>query len=89
MATTGSIQRNFLIPVEQAEWLREQAHQERRSQADVVRDALARYRERAESEADPSHAAASRALAEQFITGQGVDLDILRDGNRRIYGYDV
>jgi hypothetical protein len=89
MATSDStVQRNFQLPVEQAEWLREHAFHTRRKQVDVVREALAEYRARAEAApADPSHTR-NRALVERFSHGIGVDLDLLRDEDGQMWRHD-
>jgi hypothetical protein len=73
------VQRNFLLPPKQAEWLRDYAFRTRRRQAEIVREALSEYQAR--SEADRTSAAhhGNRALMERFRNGDGVDLDVLRD----------
>lgn len=82
-----TVQRNFLLPIDQAEWLREHAFRVRRSQAQVVRDALAEYRARSEASLDDSgdHAL---ALMERFRDGAGIDLELLRDKDDRIWSHD-
>ncbi len=81
-----TINRNYPIRVDQAEWLREEAFRKRRKQAEIVRDALDLYRQT--TEAPPSEVTPARRLVERFVTGDGVDLDILIDHDRRIYGIE-
>ena len=89
MASTGKrVQRNFLLTTDQAEWLREHAFRTRRPQAEVVREALADYRARAEAGSGPDAGRANRALVERFATGEGVDLELLRDENRPTWPLD-
>ena len=38
--------KNFALTYDQAEWLRERAYKERRPQADIVREAIDKQRER-------------------------------------------
>lgn len=82
------VQRNFLIPSSQAEWLREHAFRTRRPQAAIVREALAEYRARSESSANTTHHDRNRALTERFSQGLGVDLDVLRDDDGEMWGHD-
>ena len=90
MATNdGTVQRNFLIPATQAEWLRQHAFLTRRSQADIVREALAAYKARAESAAGSESHERNRALTERFSHGDGIDLDVLRDENGEMWGHEA
>ena len=84
----GTVQRNFLLPNAQAEWLREHAFRTRRPQAAIVRDALAEYRARAEGAAEAGGTDRNRALTERFSTGEGIDLDVLRDESGEMWGHD-
>lgn len=45
---TKHIVKNFALEEDQAEWLRVYAFEQRRTQADVVREALDAYRKKAE-----------------------------------------
>ncbi|MEV4423274.1 hypothetical protein AB0L40_25355 [Patulibacter sp. NPDC049589] len=82
-----TVQKNFLLPVEQAEWLREEAHRTRRGQVEIVREALADYRRRVEREASERAGAGEprTSLVERFRTGAGIDLEILRDEDRAMW----
>lgn len=75
----ATVQRNFLLPTEQAEWLRSHSFSVRRSQAEIVREALADYRARAERAPESESRDGNRALADRFADGRGIDLDLLRD----------
>ena len=88
-SSDGPVQRNFLIPSAQAEWLREHAFRTRRSQAEIVRDALTDYRERAEQASTPTGHDRNRALTERFSQGRGIDLDVLRDEGGEMWGHDT
>lgn len=90
MATSPSpsVQRNFLLPSEQAEWLRDHAFQTRRPQAEIVREALAEYRTRSEAAARTPNHDRNRALTERFARGIGIDLDVLRDENDEMWKHD-
>lgn len=83
----ATVQRNFLLPTEQAEWLRDHAFRTRRPQAEIVRDALADYQARAEREAG-SGDDHNRALMERFRHGRGVDLEVLRDESGQMWSHD-
>jgi hypothetical protein len=83
-----TVQRNFLIPSAQAEWLREHAFRTRRSQAEIVRDALTEYRARAESGAGTASHDRNRALTERFSHGHGIDLEVLRDASGKMWDRD-
>jgi hypothetical protein len=85
-ANDDTVQRNFLLPIGQAEWLREHAFRTRRPQAAIVRDALAEYRERTETVESASGDDRNRALTERFSQGRGVDLDVLRDEGDEMWG---
>lgn len=88
MAGTRLVQRNFQLPEDLAEWLRERAFTTRQSQTAIVRDALQRVRD-SEPAGDEADARARRmALVRRFATGDGVDLKLLRDADRRIWGLD-
>jgi hypothetical protein len=90
MASSDSpVQRNFLLPPSQAEWLREQAFRTRRPQAEIVCEALAEYRARIESAAGASAHDRNRALTERFSHGQGVDLAVLRDEGDEMWSRDA
>ena len=82
------MQRNFLIASEQAEWLREHAFKTRRPQAELVREALAQYRARIESDAGTATHERNRALTERFSLGRGVDLEVLRDEHGDMWNHD-
>jgi hypothetical protein len=79
------VQRNFLLPPEQAEWLREHAFRTRRKQAQVVREALAEYRSRAEAADEGDTLAKNRLLVERFRSGAGLDLALLEDDGREMW----
>ncbi len=84
----STVQRNFPFPEDLAERLRVHAFETRRSQAEFVRDAV---REKLEREADDGTGRGAELrteLAQQFITGDGVDLELLRDADRRIWGLE-
>lgn len=84
----GTVQRNFPFPEELAERLRVHTFETRRSQAEFVREAV---REKLEREAESGEEERTRLLenlAQRFITGEGVDLDLLRDGDRLIWGLE-
>jgi hypothetical protein len=77
---TSSVQRNFLMPIELADWLRKRAFDSRRTQAELVREALQEYRERVDvQESDRDDDSRRAALIRRFASGAGVDLAILRD----------
>jgi hypothetical protein len=84
-----TVQRNFLIPSAQAEWLREHAFRTRRSQAEIVRDALSEYRARTESASGTASHDRNRALTERFSEGRGIDLDVLRDESGEMWGHET
>ena len=88
-ANDGAVQRNFLIPSTQAEWLREHAFRTRRSQADIVREALADYQAHAESTAGTAAHERNRALTERFSQGRGIDLDVLLDENGEMWNHEA
>jgi hypothetical protein len=83
------VQRNFLLPRDQAEWLREHAFRTRRKQAEVVREALAEYRSRAEVAGQGGTSTKNRLLVERFRSGAGVDLDLLDKGGREMWDLDA
>ncbi len=87
--TNGTVQRNFHLPSRQAEWLREYAHRTRRPQAEIVREALAEYQERAESDAVAAPDDRNRALMDRFRQGRGIDLDVLRDENGAMWSHEA
>ncbi len=87
-ADAKPVQRNFMLPAEQAEWLRHHAFHSHRKQAEIVREALAEYRERHDHEAPSDAAARNRELVERFSTGQGLDLDLLANKNHAMWGLD-
>lgn len=80
------INRNFPLEHEQAEWLREQAFLTKRSQAEMVREALDEYRAKTES-ADASER--NRALVDRFTKGEGIDLAVLRDADGAMWRRDA
>lgn len=84
-ANDGTVQRNFLIPSTQAEWLREYAFRTRRSQAEIVRAALADYQAHVESTAGTAAHERNRALTTRFSDGLGIDLGVLRDENGEMW----
>jgi predicted DNA-binding protein len=83
------VQRNFLLPPEQAEWLREHAFRTRRRQAEIVREALSDYQARFERGTIAASEDGSRSLMERFRTGRGIDLDILRDDDAEMWSHDA
>jgi predicted DNA-binding protein len=83
------VQRNFLLPPEQAEWLREHAFRTRRRQAEIVREALSEYQARFERRSVSANEDGSRALMERFRTGRGIDLDMLRDEAGEMWSHDT
>ena len=89
LVASSTVQRNFHLPVEQAEWLREHAFRSRRPQAEIVREALAEYRDRTESNAASAPADRNRALVDRFRQGRGIDLDVLRDENATMWSHDA
>lgn len=78
----ATIARNFPIERSQAEWLREQALRTKRSQAEMVREALADYQAKVDGE---DVAAAHRALVHRFTHGIGIDLELLRNHETAMY----
>lgn len=89
MTSSGTVQRNFHLPAEQAEWLREYAHRTRRPQAEIVREALAEYQARSERDASTALEDRNRALMDRFRQGHGIDLDVLRDENGAMWSHDA
>jgi hypothetical protein len=92
VATDPSVQRNFLLPSEQAEWLRDHAFHTRRPQAEIVREALADYRarlERSDAVATATPNPANRDLMERFRRGLGIDLAVLRDEDGEMWSRDT
>ncbi|MEA2219727.1 MAG: Ribbon-helix-helix domain [Solirubrobacteraceae bacterium] len=90
MASSNStVQRNFHLPTEQAEWLREHAHRTRRPQAEIVREALAEYRARTEKLGGPAPHDRNRSLMDRFKQGRGIDIDVLRDENGTMWSHDT
>lgn len=85
----GTVQRNFLIPSTQAEWLRECAFRTRRSQADIVREALASYQAEAESTTGTAAHERNRALTDRFSLGNGIDLEVLRDDAGEMWSHEA
>lgn len=83
-----TVQRNFLLPAEQAEWLRDHAFRTRRPQAEIIREALADYQARAENSADAGTHDGNRSLTERFSQGRGIDLDVLRDEGGQMWSHD-
>jgi len=72
-------QRSFHLPAEQADWLREEAFRTRRSQTEIVREAIAERQARAAAPAAAQGEGHVEALVEMFVEGRGVDLELLRD----------
>ncbi|WP_196189275.1 hypothetical protein [Conexibacter sp. W3-3-2] len=85
MASRSTVQGNFLLPVEQAEWLREYAFKTRRKQAEIVREALADYRRAVERDDVTPDDERRRRMTERFAQGRGMDLDILLEADGRIW----
>lgn len=83
-----SKQCNILLPIDQYEWLREHAHRTRRPQAEIVREALAAYRERTAAPIDAAGEDHVAALMEIFADGRGVDLELLKESDARIWGLE-
>lgn len=89
MSISTTVQRNFHLSVEQAEWLRRQAFLTNRPQAEIVREAIAAYQVSVEVPDDPNAAGgADRALMERFREGRGVDLDVLRDQAGEMWSHE-
>lgn len=88
MASPNTVQRNFLLPTDQAEWLRDHAFRTRRPQADIVREALADYQARSERRAEALTDDSNRALMERFNQGRGIDLAVLRDEAGQMWSHD-
>jgi hypothetical protein len=82
-----TVQRNFPFPEELAERLRLHAFETRRSQAEVVREAVREKLDRVASVEDGGAELRLR-LARRFVAGDGVDLALLRDGDRQIWGLE-
>ncbi|HEY5196717.1 MAG TPA: hypothetical protein VIJ51_06795 [Solirubrobacteraceae bacterium] len=89
MREVESVQRNFLLPAEQAEWLREFAFRARRPQAEIVREALSEYRARAEANRVAGGHDGNRDLMERFRRGRGIDLEVLRDEHGEMWSHDT
>lgn len=89
MAPAAAVQRNFLLPSEQAEWLREHAFRTRRPQAEIVREALAEYQARTEAKARPARHTRNLSLTERFAQGIGIDLNVLRDESDEMWEHDA
>lgn len=88
-SSSRTVQRNFHLPVEQADWLREHAFRTRRPQAEIVREALSDYQSRTEGDAAPLEDDRNRALVERFRRGDGIDLEILRDEGGAMWSHDA
>ena len=84
-----TVQRNFLLPSDQAEWLRDHAFRTHRPQAEIVREALAEYQARAENTSTGGTNDRNRALMERFRHGRGIDLDVLRDAEGQMWSHDT
>ncbi len=83
-----TVQGNFLLPLEQAEWLREYAFRTRRKQAEIVREALADYRRSVEQDEGTPDDERRRRMTARFAHGRGVDLDILLESDGRVWQRD-
>jgi hypothetical protein len=86
---SNTVQRNFLLAAEQADWLREHAFMTRRPQAEIVRQALTEYQARVESGSGTAAHERNRALTERFSLGRGIDLDVLRDEAGNMWDHDA
>ena len=84
---TVTVQRNFPFPEELAERLRLHAFETRRSQAEVVREAVREKLDRV-APVEEDGAELRLRLARRFVAGDGVDLALLRDGDRQIWGLE-
>ncbi|HWC25786.1 MAG TPA: ribbon-helix-helix protein, CopG family [Solirubrobacteraceae bacterium] len=86
----GMAQRPVIIPEETAEWFRELAYRTRISQQEHFRRALNEYRDKVEREAQPENDEIDRGLAlvRRLAAGEGVDLELLRDADRRMWGLE-
>lgn len=84
------VQRNFQLPVEQAEWLRAHSYETRIPQAEIVRQALDEYRHRSQRATTSAPAGERhRRLVERFERGDGVDLDMLGDKRASMWSHDA
>lgn len=84
----GMAQRPVIMTKESAEWYRELAFRTRTSQQDHFRRALSEYRDRVERDAggDRDEIERGLALVRRFAAGDGVDLELLADPDRSIWG---
>ena len=84
----GMAQRPVIISQEMTDWFRELAFRTRTSQQEHFRRALGDYRdkiERAETQ-EPDEIDSGLALVRRFATGDGVDLELLEDRDRSVWG---
>jgi predicted transcriptional regulator len=86
MTQNDTVQRTVRLSLEHAEWLREHAFRLQRPQADIIRQALAEYRARTETETRSARHERNRALTDRFALGTGIDLEVLRDEEMWIQG---
>lgn len=86
----GMAQRPVVVDQELANWYRELAHRTRTHQQEHFRRALSEYRDRLESTSTGGQEEVDRGLAlvRRFATGDGIDLELLEDADRRIWGLD-
>ncbi len=86
----GMAQRPVIMSQEMTDWFRELAHNTRTSQQEHFRRALSEYRDRIEREATavPDEIDRGLALVRRLATGDGVDLELLRDADRSIWGLE-
>ncbi len=86
----GMAQRPVIMNQELADWYRELAHRTRSRQQDHFRRALSEYRDRIERDTavGTTEIDRGRALVQRFATGDGIDLELLEDADRRIWGLD-
>lgn len=84
----ATVRRNFPFPEELAERLRVHAFKTRRSQADLVREAVREMPDRDADGGEERRAELRARLAQRFLTGEGIDLELLDDGDRSIWGLE-
>jgi len=83
----GMAQRPVIMSQEMADWFREHAFRTRSSQQEHFRSALSEYRDRIERDAanTPDEIERGLALVQRLAAGDGIDLSLLRDADRRIW----
>lgn len=86
----GMAQRPVIMSQEMTDWFRDLAHRTRTSQQEHFRRALSEYRDKIEREATaaPDEIDRGLVLVRRFATGEGVDLDLLRDADHHIWGLE-